>query len=111
MLPTKKIERKLQDVRICLPTWTIINCGFIKTMEIDFGLCSEVIVSRSTFVGRHFETNRIEISVLNITTRLETFRTKKRINQGRFGNVYYLASNSISARHKTSFKYYEANDF
>ncbi|XP_055380766.1 zinc finger BED domain-containing protein 5-like [Condylostylus longicornis] len=69
MSPIKK--QKLQDVRSFLPSWTI-DYGFIKHGDKSrCGLCSEVIVCRTSSIKRHFETNHREISEKNIAERRE----------------------------------------
>jgi hypothetical protein len=64
-------KQKLQDVRNFLPLWTV-EYGFMKYEDKSrCGLCSEVIVSRTSSIKRYFETNQKEILELNITERKE----------------------------------------
>jgi len=72
-------KQKLQDVRNFLPSWTI-EYGFIKYgNKSRCGLCSEVIVSRTSSIKRHFETNHKEISELNITERKEVISQRLKV--------------------------------
>ncbi|XP_050532646.1 zinc finger BED domain-containing protein 5-like [Daktulosphaira vitifoliae] len=96
MSHTKK--QKLHDVRNFLPSWTI-EYGFIKYVDQSrCGLCSEVIVSRTFSIKRHFETNHKEISELNIAERKEVIsqRLKAIENQSNLLCKFVKTSNNVT---------------
>lgn len=77
MSQTKK--QKLQKVRNFLQSWTI-EYGFMKYGDKSrCGLCSEIIVCRTSSIKRHFETNHKEISELNIAERKEVISQRLKV--------------------------------
>ncbi|XP_025203226.1 zinc finger BED domain-containing protein 5-like [Melanaphis sacchari] len=90
------IHRK--DVRNFLPSWTI-EYGFIKYGDKSrCGLCSEIIVSRTSSIKRHFETNHKEISELNITERKEVISQRLKVieNQSNLLCKFVKTSNNVT---------------
>ena len=91
-------KQKLQDVRNFLPSWTI-EYGFIKYGDKSrCGLCSEVVVSRTSSIKRHFETNHKEISELNITERKEVISQRLKVieNQSNLLCKFVKTSNNVT---------------
>ncbi|XP_025191149.1 zinc finger BED domain-containing protein 5-like [Melanaphis sacchari] len=87
-----------RDVRNFLPSWTI-EYGFIKYGDKSrCGLYSEIIVSRTSSIKRHFETNHKEILELNITERKEVISQRLKVieNQSNLLCKFVKTSNNVT---------------
>jgi len=96
-------KQKLQDVQNFLLSWTI-EYGFMKYGDKNrCGLCSEVIVSRTSSIKRHFEINHKEISELNIAERKEVISQRLKVieNQSNLLWKFVKTSNNVT---EASFK-------
>lgn len=101
MLPTKK--QKLQDVRSFVPSWTI-DYGFEKYGDKSrCGLCSEIIVSRTSSIKRHFESKHKDVAERNIDEKKELIsqRLKMTENQSNLLSKFVKTNNNVT---EASFK-------
>lgn len=96
-------RQKLQDVRSFVNTWTV-DYGFIKHGDKSrCGLCSEIIVCRTSSIKRHFETHHKEIAEKNIEERKELIsqRLKMTENQTNLLSKFVKTNNNVT---KASFE-------